>query len=144
MCVDHPDQHDQPDAQEFGHGPPFGAHVRYDGSDRWHCPLCSSAQVEQRQRARRIGSIIGTIAGAIGGASRALAGYEIGLAVGAASFGPPGAALGAISGAVVSALMGGTTGGVIGTKLGSAIDATILDDYRCLSCQHTFSLPSQT
>jgi hypothetical protein len=115
----------------------FGGGAR--ASSHWHCPQCGSAHVEQRNRGVRVGGTIGTIAGTVGGACRAMAGYEAGLAVGAAAFGPPGAAIGAVSGAVISALLGGTTGWTIGTKLGAAVDKSILDNFRCLACQHTFS-----
>lgn len=145
MLVDDPDWQDHSNAQAFEYASRFGepAH-RDDASGRRQCPQCGGTQVEQRHRARRIGGTIGTIAGAIGGVCRTLGGYEFGLAVGAATFGPPGAVLGAFSGAVISALMGGTTGWTIGTKLGAALDTSVLDNYRCLSCQHTFSPPVQT
>jgi hypothetical protein len=106
------------------------------------CPQCGSAHVEQRNRGVRVGGTIGTIAGTVGGACRAMAGYEVGFAVGAAAFGPPGAIVGAVSGAIISALLGGTTGWTIGTKLGEAVDKSILDNHRCLACQHTFSHPA--
>lgn len=145
MHVDDSEWQDHGDAQAYAHASRFGESAHHDdASSQCRCPQCGATRIEQRHRARRIGGTIGTIAGAIGGACRTLAGYEIGLVVGAATFGPPGAALGAISGAVISALMGGTTGWTIGTKLGAALDTSVLDNYRCLSCQHTFSPPVQT
>lgn len=144
MLVDDPAWQDQSNAQAFGQVSPFGESARHDASGPCRCPQCGAAQIEQRYRARRIGGTIGTIAGAIGGACRVMGGYELGLAIGTSAFGPPGAVLGALSGAVISALMGGTTGWTIGTKLGAALDTSVLDNYRCRSCQHTFSPPAQT
>lgn len=138
--VDH-DRGDDLDGQEAAHRFAFTGGTPAPATSGIQCPRCHRHHSEQRHLGRRVGGAIGTVAGAIGGACSALGGLEIGMAVGAAAFGPPGALLGAISGAVISALLGGSTGWTIGSKLGSAIDATVLDDYRCMSCQHTFSLP---
>jgi NADPH-dependent curcumin reductase CurA len=79
---------------------------------------------------------------AASGAVGALGGARIGSAVGSA-IGPVGTVLGALSGALMGALMGGASGHAAGSAVGGLVDQTWLDNFQCLSCGHTFSLPAE-
>jgi len=111
------------------------------------CPHCGSARVAQRHLARRLLGLVGTLAGATGSAARAWSGAELGSAVGMTA-GPPGIALGAVigalAGAVLGALVGGSTGCAVGVRLGDAIDTRLLNDLRCLDCDHAFNSAAPT
>lgn len=146
----HRDEHDELDADDDIPRPAFQNGASFTHAPAWHepqpglrCPRCQAQHIVRRHRARRIGAALGTLAGAIGGACRTVGASEVGYAVGALTLGPPGAVLGAASAAVVSAMIGGATGRTLGAKLGAALDASLLKDYRCLSCKHTFSQPSR-
>jgi len=102
------------------------------------CPKCQSGRVETRNHARKAGGAIGTVAGAVSGAAVVLSGAEMGATVGLVA-GPFGAMLGGIAGAVLGALVGGTAGCAAGATLGEMVDDKVLNNYRCLGCQHTFS-----
>lgn len=104
-----------------------------------HCPNCYSERVTTRNRAKKAGGLIGGIAGTASGAAGAFSGSEIGMTVGVVA-GPPGMAIGALAGAILGALVGGTTCGMAGAKLGEVVDERILDNYRCLACNHIFSI----
>lgn len=105
----------------------------------FHCPNCHSERVTTRNRAKKAGGFIGGVAGTASGAAGAFSGSEIGMTVGIVA-GPPGMAAGAIAGAILGALFGAATCGMAGAKLGEVVDERILDNYRCLACNHTFSI----
>jgi hypothetical protein len=102
------------------------------------CPKCRSPGVETRHHARKAGGAVGTVAGMASGIGIALSGAEIGATVGIIA-GPPGAACGAIAGAVIAGLICGAAGCAAGAAFGEAVDAKVLDNYRCLACGYTFS-----
>lgn len=55
--------------------------------------------------------------------------------------GPAGSAMGCLAGALIGGLLGAATVGVAGAKLGEVIDTRVLDNYQCMACEHTFSVP---
>lgn len=101
------------------------------------CPHCSSTRIDTLNVARTAGSTIGSVAGATSGFAMALSGAEAGAVVGAVG-GPLGAVFGGLTGAVLAGLLGSAAGNAAGSILGAAIDENMLDNYRCLSCGHTF------
>lgn len=101
------------------------------------CPRCNSAHIDTLNVARMAGSTIGSVAGATGGFAMAISGAEAGAAVGAIG-GPIGALFGGLTGAVLAGLLGSAAGNAAGSAVGAAIDENMLDNYRCLSCGHTF------
>lgn len=112
---------------------------------RWHqggkplpvCPKCHSAQIETRNRARKLGGVIGTVSGAAGAiivaASKARAASSL---VG----GPASLTFSCMASAVAAALASGAASGTTGVKIGEVIDEKILNNYLCHHCSHTFSL----
>lgn len=103
------------------------------------CPRCLSSRIDTRNLARKAGSTIGSVAGATGGMAAALAGAETGAVVGSFA-GPLGTVFGGLAGAVIAGLAGSAAGCAAGSVVGAAIDANVLDNYRCLACQHVFSV----
>lgn len=103
------------------------------------CPHCLSSRIDTRNLARKAGSTIGSVAGATGAMTAALAGAETGAAVGAFA-GPLGSVFGGLAGAIIAGLAGSAAGCAAGSVVGAAIDANVLDNYRCLACQHVFSV----
>lgn len=101
------------------------------------CPRCSSTRIDTFNVARTAGSTIGSVAGATGGFAMALSGAEAGATVGAIG-GPLGAVFGGLTGAVIAGLLGSAAGNAAGSALGAVIDESILDNYWCISCGHTF------
>ncbi|WP_233411824.1 hypothetical protein [Paraburkholderia kururiensis] len=102
-----------------------------------HCPRCHSRHIDTLDIGRRAGSTLGGAAGATGGVAMALSGAEAGALVGAIG-GPVGSIFGGLAGAVIAGLIGSAAGSAAGSAVGSAIDDNLLDNYRCLSCGHTF------
>ncbi len=113
--------------------PPYAA----SGGASLGCPQCGSMEISTLNVARIAGSTIGSVAGATSGFAMALSGAEAGAAVGAIG-GPIGAVFGGFTGAVLAGLLGSAAGNAAGSALGAAIDENMLDNYRCLSCGHTF------
>ncbi|MFM0415699.1 hypothetical protein [Paraburkholderia aromaticivorans] len=102
------------------------------------CPKCQSVHVETRNHGRKAGGAIGTVAGVASGASAALSGAEVGAVAGAIA-GPVGSVFGLVAGAIIGGLIGGSAGCAAGAVLGEVVDQTVLDNYVCRSCGHTFS-----
>lgn len=105
------------------------------------CPKCQSAHVEPRNHGRKAAGAIGTVAGVASGASAALSGAEVGAVAGAIA-GPVGSVFGLVAGAIIGGLIGGSAGCAAGAVLGEVVDQTVLDNYVCRSCGHTFSKKS--
>lgn len=103
------------------------------------CPHCLSSRIDTRNLARKAGSTIGSVAGATGAMTAALAGAETGAVVGSVA-GPLGSVFGGLAGAVIAGLAGSAAGCAAGSVVGAAIDANVLDNYRCLACEHVFSV----
>jgi len=102
------------------------------------CPKCQSKRVDIDNRARKAGGLIGTMAGSTSAMAYALSGAETGMTVGRL-VGPTGMMLGGLAGAIIAGLIGGAVGCKAGAAVGEVIDATVLNNYRCLSCGHHFS-----
>lgn len=102
-----------------------------------HCPRCNSRHVDTLNIGRRAGGTLGSVAGATGGVAMALSGAEAGAVVGAIG-GPVGSIFGGLAGAVIAGLIGSAAGNAAGSVVGGALDDNVLDNYRCLSCGHTF------
>ena len=105
------------------------------------CPKCQSTQIDSKNLARKSGSAIGTMAGGISGVAGVMNGAEIGTMLGWV-VGPGGAVLGTLAGALFGGLIAAAAGCALGASLGEVIDDKLLNNYRCLSCQHSFSRPS--
>lgn len=103
-----------------------------------HCPSCESTHITTRDIAKHTGGAVGLVGGALQGVSGAMAGARLGGAVGVIA-GPPGMALGSIAGAILGGLVGGAAGGITGAKIGQVVDERLLNNYRCLVCDHCFS-----
>lgn len=102
------------------------------------CPHCNSSRITTLNIGRKAGSTIGSVAGATSGMAMTLSGAEAGAVVGAIG-GPLGSVFGGLAGAVIAGLLGSAAGCAAGSAVGAAIDENVLDNYRCLSCGHTFS-----
>lgn len=92
------------------------------------CPNCQSGRVQNVNAGRKVIGIIGAAIGAVSGAK---AGVEHGL-------------IRVVSGALLGAFSGAITGCVAGATLGNILDEETLDNFECLSCNHTFSKQSLT
>lgn len=94
------------------------------------CPCCQSAQVECRNIGRKAGSALGVLFGAAGVVSSlsTMAGV------------PGGAILAHVAQVLMRAMVGGASGCAVGAALGEVVDENILENYRCLSCRHSFSM----
>lgn len=102
-----------------------------------NCPNCQSPRVEALGYARKIGGGVGTVAGVASGAAGVLGGAEAGAALGSFA-GPLGVLFGGLFGAVLGGVAGGVVGCTAGAQLGDAVDANVLQNYRCLSCGYAF------
>ncbi|WP_227746305.1 hypothetical protein [Burkholderia cenocepacia] len=135
-----PDQRSAADADFFSYAPPnahdLATSASSDAAQR--CPHCNSSRVDTLNIGRKAGSTIGSVAGATSGMAMAFSGAEAGAAVGAIG-GPLGSVFGGLAGAVIAGLLGSAAGCAAGSAVGAAIDENVLDNYRCMSCGHTFS-----
>ncbi len=104
------------------------------------CPKCGSPNIDTKNHAKRIGGAIGTCAGVMGSLSGATEGASVG-AVMAFRASAPAAPLVSITAAVLGALAGGAIGCASGAALGQVIDDTVLNNYLCLHCGHSFPTP---
>ncbi|MCA8284500.1 hypothetical protein LGN21_33455 [Burkholderia cepacia] len=124
----------------FSYAPPnahdLATSASSDAAQR--CPHCNSSRVDTLNIGRKAGSTIGSVAGATSGMAMAFSGAEAGAAVGAIG-GPLGSVFGGLAGAVIAGLLGSAAGCAAGSAVGAAIDENVLDNYRCMSCGHTFS-----
>lgn len=121
----------------FSYAPSWATEALASSNDTHSCPHCGSTRVDALNVGRRAGSTIGSVAGATSGIAMALSGAEAGAVAGAVG-GPLGVVFGGLTGAVIAGLLGGAAGSVAGSAVGGAIDESLLDNYRCLSCGHTF------
>jgi hypothetical protein len=103
------------------------------------CPKCKSIHIKSKNYARKVGGTIGAIAGTIGGLSAIGYGARTGASAGLI-FGPFGATVGGISGAILAGLAGGAAGSSAGLSLGELVDSKILNNLKCTSCHHSFSV----
>ncbi|WP_232453836.1 hypothetical protein [Burkholderia ubonensis] len=128
------------DSDYSPYAPPIGHDLATSSSiDVMHrCPQCNSSRVDTLNIGRKAGSTIGSVAGATSGMAMAFSGAEAGAAVGAIG-GPLGSVFGGVAGAVIAGLLGSAAGCAAGSAVGAAIDENVLDNYRCMSCGHTFS-----
>ncbi|WP_261309850.1 hypothetical protein [Burkholderia stabilis] len=121
----------------FSYAPSWATEALTSSSDTHHCPQCGSTRVDVLNVGRKAGSTLGSVAGATSGVAMALSGAEAGAAVGAIG-GPLGAVFGGLTGALIAGLLGSTAGSIAGSAVGGVLDDSLLDNYRCLSCGHTF------
>jgi hypothetical protein len=108
-----------------------------DSSTPLICPRCDSTRIESLNYAKKTGGAIGTVAGGAAGYIGAMSGAEIGATAGMVA-GPLGVAVGGLIGALFGAVVGGSAGCAAGAKLGEVVDNTIMSNYHCLDCDHTF------
>jgi hypothetical protein len=101
------------------------------------CPVCQYEHIETRNIGKKAGGTIGTAAGAVAGASGAMSGAEVGATVGLVG-GPVGVAVGGFFGAIIGGLIGAAAGHTVGTNIGKVVDDTMLENYYCPACDHTF------
>ncbi|CAJ3490887.1 Uncharacterised protein [Burkholderia pseudomallei] len=111
-------------------------------SGRYPCPQCESGQTVPRHIARRIGGAVGAAAGATGAIALALSGAETGAAIGVLA-GPVGAICGSLAGAILAGLIAGATGCATGAAFGEALDHNVFNNWLCLACGCTFTVPSR-
>ncbi len=102
------------------------------------CPHCQSHRIVARNHARKTCGTLGTLAGA----GMAVRSVKLGTTIGR-FFGPPGVVAGGMAGIVFAGLSGAILGNSTGSKLGTMLDDSVLNNYRCLSCERTFSRPSE-
>ncbi|MBK1782584.1 MAG: hypothetical protein GX070_06130 [Alcaligenaceae bacterium] len=102
------------------------------------CPQCGSPQIQLKQTGKKLGGAIGTFAGMLGALSSASKGATVGAVVALRTLHPANP-LNSITAAVLGALAGGAVGCTTGATLGQLIDETVLNNYLCLHCGHTFS-----
>ncbi|WP_243771543.1 hypothetical protein [Burkholderia sp. D-99] len=135
-----PDPRSAADSDFFSYAPPNAHDVATSASSdaAQRCPHCNSSRVDTLNIGRKAGSTIGSVAGATSGMAMAFSGAEAGAAVGAIG-GPLGSVFGGLAGAVIAGLLGSAAGCAAGSAVGAAIDENVLDNYRCMSCGHTFS-----
>nr|WP_244109060.1 hypothetical protein [Burkholderia anthina] len=136
-----PDQRSAAEADFFSYAPPNAHNAASTSSNDavQRCPHCNSSRIDTLNVGRKAGSTIGSVAGATSGMAMAFSGAEAGAAVGAIG-GPLGSVFGGLAGAVIAGLLGSAAGCAAGSAVGAAIDENVLDNYRCLSCGHTFSV----
>ncbi|WP_244116350.1 hypothetical protein [Burkholderia cepacia] len=134
------DQQSATDTNFFSYAPPNARDLATSASSdaAQRCPHCNSPRVGTLNIGRKAGSTIGSVAGATSGMAMAFSGAEAGAAVGAIG-GPLGSVFGGLAGAVIAGLLGSAAGCAAGSAVGAAIDENVLDNYRCMSCGHTFS-----
>ncbi|WP_367189819.1 hypothetical protein [Burkholderia sp. Ed8] len=120
----------------FSYAPPWATEA-LSSSDTRACPQCGSTRIDALNVGRKAGSTLGSVAGATSGVAMALSGAEAGAAVGAVG-GPLGVVFGGLTGALIAGLLGSTAGSIAGSAVGGVLDDSLLDNYRCLSCGHTF------
>ncbi|WP_244101862.1 hypothetical protein [Burkholderia cepacia] len=121
----------------FSYAPAWATEALSSSSETRVCPQCDSTRIDALNVGRKAGSTLGSVAGATSGVAMALSGAEAGAAVGAIG-GPLGAVFGGLTGAVIAGLLGSAAGSVAGSAVGGVLDDSLLDNYRCLSCGHTF------
>ncbi|MGG4606306.1 hypothetical protein ACLPHM_16095 [Paenalcaligenes sp. Me131] len=90
------------------------------------CPACGSSHLQTKNYAQKFAGIVGASVGVL----RALSG--------GVQFAVSTSALTRISTAVLGAFVEGTLGCVTGAACGQVIDDTILSNYQCLRCHHSF------
>lgn len=133
----HPSATTAADSGHFSYAPAWATEALSSSGETRACPQCDSTHVEVLNVGRKAGSTLGSVAGATSGVAMALSGAEAGAAVGAIG-GPLGALFGGLTGAVIAGLLGSAAGSVAGSAVGGVLDDSLLDNYRCLSCGHTF------
>lgn len=101
------------------------------------CPICQSERIETRNYGMKTGGTFGAAAGATAGIAGAMSGAEAGAAIGLAG-GPVGVAIGGLFGALMGGLVGAAAGGSAGAGIGKIVDDTMLENYYCLDCDHSF------
>lgn len=125
------------DSTHFSYAPAWATGAPSPSGETRACPQCDSPHVDVLNVGRKAGSTLGSVAGATSGVAMALSGAEAGAAVGAIG-GPLGAVFGGLTGAVIAGLIGSAAGSVAGSAVGGVLDDSLLDNYRCVSCGHTF------
>ncbi|MCA8209337.1 hypothetical protein [Burkholderia vietnamiensis] len=124
-------------SDHFSYAPSWATETLASSGDLHRCPQCGSTRIDVLNVGRKAGSTLGSVAGATSGVAMALSGAEAGAAVGAIG-GPLGAVFGGLTGAVIAGLLGSAAGSIAGSTVGGVLDDSLLDNYRCLSCGHTF------
>ncbi|MFU1980279.1 hypothetical protein [Bordetella hinzii] len=101
------------------------------------CPRCHSAYITERDYARTTGGVIGAVAGAWRAVAAELAGAKTSVAAG--TFNSPRVMLlSGLASALMGALLGAAAGSASGAAVGEIIDETVLDNFECKDCGHTF------
>lgn len=100
------------------------------------CPRCGSHHIYTKHFGKRLGGAIGTCAGIAASLSSASKGSIAGASL-AYRFSPPIPQV-RLTSAVLGAFTGGVTGCIAGARLGQTIDALVLNNHQCLSCDYSF------
>ena len=105
------------------------------------CVSCGSTRVESRHYARRLCSVVGGAIGAFIGVSNDDVGDQVNRLIG--QYG--GVMLSQPVRQMASYLLAGFIAGTVGSRMGEAfgrqIDESILNNYHCLACGHSFQQP---
>lgn len=124
-------------SESFTTSPSTDEHNYHRTSPPLRCPACCSSSIHTKNHAQKI---VGTLGAGVGVMS-SLSGVAQGASSGAAlafrftAATPP---VMRLSAAVLGAFIGGAVGCATGAAFGQAIDDTILNNYQCLRCHHSF------
>lgn len=102
-----------------------------------HCPACGSCSIHTKNHAQKLGGTLGAGLGMVSSSSCAAQGASSGAAL-AFRFTAATPPLTRLSAVVLGALVGGAIGCATGAAFGQVIDDTILNNYQCLRCHHSF------
>ena len=114
-----------------------GDHNSHRAKQPIRCPTCGSPNIKTKNHAKKIGGTLGTGVGVMSNLSGVAQGTSSGAAL-AFRFTSSTQPLTRISAAVLGALVGGAVGCATGAAFGQVIDDTILNNYQCLRCHHSF------
>ncbi len=123
----------------------FSAARKPDGIHNTHrvplfCPRCGSHVVQTKNRGKKLGGALGTCAGVMSALSGTAKGATAGAAISLRAVNPS-TPMNSLAVAVLGAFVGGTMGCATGAALGQVIDETVLNNYLCLRCGHSFPTP---
>lgn len=127
-------------SESFATPPRSEQHPRNTSRNPVFCPRCGSITTEAKNRAKRFGGALGTCIGVANSLSGAAKGATVGAANSLRTVGPS-TPMNSITAAVLGALAGGAIGCASGAALGQVIDDTVLNNYLCLHCGHSFPTP---
>lgn len=100
------------------------------------CPACGASSLQIKNHAQKLAGILGASVGVV----RALSGGFLGAGSGAFQLAVSASSLTRISTAVLGAFVEGALGCSAGAAFGKVLDETVLSNYQCLRCHHSFQV----